>query len=89
MTDREELIAKVAARVAAAYSGSYRACFDDYDADDDGRISFEELNTLLKDCRVGNWITRGTWAKAVVGELDGDSDGLISWDEFEKAMKGG
>jgi hypothetical protein len=46
-----------------------------------------ELEALLKDADVGNWLTRGSWADGIIAELDTDQDGYISAAEFEAVLK--
>ncbi len=86
MTSRDELIAKLKQYVTDHFGGDYRFAFDHYDADHDGTITASELISLFAAVGVGNFLTRGTWAKAVMVELDSDGDSRISWDEFHAVL---
>ncbi len=83
-----ELKTKVAALAASKFGGDYRKAFDHYDTDNDGAISKDELMKLLSDAGVGNGLTRGAWAKGVIGKMDKSGDGKIQWAEFEAATRG-
>jgi calcium-binding protein CML len=87
--NRKELAEKVAALVATRFGGDYRAAFGHYDANGNGVISKDELTALLSDAGIGSGLTRWAWAKGVIGELDADGDGTISWAEFEAVIEGG
>jgi Ca2+-binding EF-hand superfamily protein len=84
-----ELKGKVAALVAARFGGDYRAAFGHYDANSDAAISTDELKALLGDAGVGSSWTRWAWAAGIVGELDTDGDGVISWPEFAAVLAAG
>ena len=85
---QNELREKVAKLVESEFGGDYHRAFDHYDNDKkDGKINRDELINLLKDARVGNWLTRGTWADGIVSALDADEDGRVSEAEFGRALK--
>lgn len=83
---RQELQEKLEHLVASQFGGDYRKAFVKY-ANRDAKIHNADLLTLLADAGVGNWLTRGMWAKGILGELDRDNDGAISLAEFEAVLK--
>jgi Ca2+-binding EF-hand superfamily protein len=85
---RQEIDDKVTALVKAKFGGDYRAAFAHYDADGNGTIDRDELKALLKDAGLGTGLTRWAWAKGIMGEVDRDGDGAISWAEFERVFEG-
>lgn len=61
-----------------------------YDADNDGRISFEDLKSILK-MMVGNYIEDlqlDKIANRAFAEIDEDADGYIEFSEFCKVFSG-
>jgi Ca2+-binding EF-hand superfamily protein len=86
---RQEIDDKITALVKARFDGDYRAAFAHYDADSNGTIDKDELKLLLKDAGIGSGLTRWAWAKGIMGEVDTDADGGISWAEFEAVFRGG
>jgi Ca2+-binding EF-hand superfamily protein len=84
---RQEIYDKVTALVKTRFGGDYRAAFADYDTDGNGRIDKDELKALLKDAGIGSGLTRWAWAKGIMGEVDTNADGGISWEEFEVVFK--
>jgi Ca2+-binding EF-hand superfamily protein len=86
---KQELVDKVSKLVADRFGGDYDRAFAHYDsAPKDGRITKAELGELLKDAGIGNWLTRGAWARGILAALDADKDGTISRPEFEAALQG-
>lgn len=83
---RSEVIQKVEKYVRGVFQGSYRAAFDDFDYDNDGKIVHVELTALLKAAEVGTRFSRGAYARGVMDALDIDNDEAITWEEFEKAL---
>ena len=86
--DIDELKTKIAALVRDSYGGDYRKAFAHYDEDQDG-ISAEELKQLLEDADVGNLFTRSSWVAGIIGRVDANQDGRVSWAEFERVIKNG
>ena len=80
---RHMLDDKMTAFVDAWFNGDYRAAFEDYDADKDGVLSRGELKRLLIDAQIGTGLTRWLWVNGIIGDLDKDGDGGISWAEFQ------
>lgn len=83
---RDEVIRKVNAYVKATFAGQYKAAFEDFDRNNDGKINHNELVEFLKACEVGNKLTRGAYARGVMDAMDADKDGEITWEEFEKVL---
>lgn len=59
------------------------AAFKMLDTDGSGKISFEEVKTMLSDGATG--LTEDDF-KDMVKEIDVDGDGQIDFEEFEKMM---
>jgi len=85
---RQEIDEKVTSLVRTRFGGDYRAAFAHYDADGSGTIDNDELKGLLKDAGIGSGLTRWAWVKGIMGEVDTDADGGISWAEFEAVFEG-
>lgn len=83
----KELQEKVGKVLADQFGGDVHKAFGHYDTNKDGKINKAELEALLKDADVGNWLTRGSWADGIIAELDTDQDGNISAAEFEAVLK--
>ena len=78
-----ELKRKVAELVQRGYGGDYKKAFDHYDRDHDGRMTKEEITSMLSDAHVGTFVTRGAWADGILAKLDVNKDSGVSWAEFE------
>jgi len=87
MTTRAEVIADVTALVNSRYGGDWRKAFDAKDADGDGRLSRKEIVALLADAMDLSLLDRWAAATAILREMDADSDGCVSYREFEAKMK--
>ncbi len=85
--ERAELIAKVTEYVDTVHSGDWESAFDAADRDNDGRINTSEVNDVLRHSGVGNFLTRSTWSRKVMEEVDSDCDGYISFDEFQAVFR--
>ena len=83
----EELKRKVAALVERKHGGDYRKAFAHYDGDQDGRMTHDEIKTMLSDAGIGNGFTRGMWADGILEKLDLNSDRGVSWGEFESVFR--
>jgi hypothetical protein len=88
--NQKELVAGLMALLTARYGKTdgqaWQWLFSDYDADKDGRISAEELNTLLNDADIGNAFTRSFWVKGIMGKLDLDTATGISAPELLRVL---
>jgi len=60
-----------------------KKAFDLFDRDGSGYISAEEVKTILG---IGKQFSEKVW-QDLIGEVDQNSDGQISFEEFEKMMK--
>jgi hypothetical protein len=49
-------------------------------------VEEEDLKAMLKDASIGNWITRGAWAEAIIKETAPSSDSKSSYEEFRAAL---
>ena len=83
---KQELEEKVSALVGTQFGGDYSIAFQHY-ADRNGKVGKDGVKALLRDAGIGSILTRWAWANAVVAELDGDGDGVISWPEFAAAFE--
>ena len=92
MSNKEELISKISALLRKKYGntseGSQKRLFDEHDRDSDGQIDTDELAALLTEAKVGNRISRGFWVRGIMGQMDTDGDGKISWPEYRHAVLG-
>ncbi|MBP6836929.1 MAG: EF-hand domain-containing protein [Kofleriaceae bacterium] len=77
----EEIKGKVRALVAR-HGGDIRTVFDAYDRDGDGSIDGGELTSFLKDSGIGNRLTRGMYASAIISYGDQNGDGKIDFYEL-------
>ena len=73
---------KVTSLVRSRFGGSIDRAFAHYDRNKDGGIDKKELLGFLKDAKIGNWITRGFWAKGILKKLDKNGDGKIQRPEL-------
>ncbi|MDA2811026.1 EF-hand domain-containing protein [Nocardiopsis sp. RSe5-2] len=64
-------------------TSEYAATFELVDADGDGRISAEELVSLMD--RLGGKVTQER-AEALISAMDSDGDGLITLEEYTRFM---
>ncbi|MCZ7680754.1 MAG: EF-hand domain-containing protein [Sandaracinaceae bacterium] len=91
MSNERELARKIEAllmrKFGSTSSPAMRMMFDEYDTSRDGKIGRAELERLLTDARVGNTITRRMWVNGVIEKMDGDRDGQITWQEYERAIE--
>jgi hypothetical protein len=78
---RKELDEKVTALVRGRFGGDYPAAFRHYAGGNDV-IDRAGLKALLADAGIGNALTRWAWVSGILGAVDRDSDGGVSWDEF-------
>lgn len=60
--------------------------FRQIDADNDGNISKEELKNIFGGSFVSDERGEQVWDE-IMGQVDKDQDGLISFDEFTEAMR--
>jgi Ca2+-binding EF-hand superfamily protein len=88
--EKQELVEKVSALVESTYAGDWYRAFMHYAAKRGGSsdVDKDELKEMLSDAGVGNRVTRGGWASAIMDEMDTDKNSSISWEEFEAMMKG-
>ncbi len=87
--NKRELVRKVSDLVDRRYHGSYEDAFRFYarKGSSDGKVDSTELTQLLADASVGNMFTRSAWVSGIMGSMDKDGDGKISWNEFESVIK--
>jgi hypothetical protein len=83
----DELEAKVNALADARFGGHTTAqikkLFLSYDKNGDGCAGRNEVEELLSDAGVGNWVTRGYWVDGVFDKLDvNPKNDCITWEEY-------
>ncbi|MEO8648515.1 MAG: hypothetical protein ABI539_05055 [Acidobacteriota bacterium] len=83
--NEEEFVTKVKYLVHTRFGGSYIKAFEHYamQGKPSGSIGPDELVALLKDADIGNALTRGTWANAIIERLDRNRNGRIEYPELE------
>lgn len=84
MISKEHVVATITEFVTRVYLGNWRAAFDHYDDDKDGRVNRADVLVLLNDSGVGSKLARGMIAGAIMKATDANHDGEISWDEFQR-----
>jgi hypothetical protein len=86
--NREELIGKM--RTLADKRGETpEQMFHAYDKDHTGGLTSAELVKLLEDARVGNGITRHTWAARIFEKVDKDRDRNLTLEELSGVIATG
>jgi len=63
-----------------------REAFDYFDADKDGNLTKSDFKILLKEAQV-SLLIRGLVAEFMMQSFDSNNDGLVSWEEFQAAIK--
>jgi Ca2+-binding EF-hand superfamily protein len=63
-----------------------REAFDYFDADKDGNLTKSDFKKLLKEAEVSILI-RGLVAELMMQSFDANDDELVSWEEFQAAVK--
>lgn len=63
-----------------------REAFDYFDSDRDGNLTKSDFKVLLKEAKVSSLI-RGLVAEFMMQSFDENKDGLVNWEEFQKAIK--
>ena len=63
-----------------------RDAFDYFDEDKDGNLTKSDFKKLLKEAKVSALI-RGLVAEFMMQSFDANKDGLVSWEEFQAAIK--
>ena len=82
----QELKDKISALVQTKFSGDYKKAFANY-ANAQGNIDSNGLWYLLKDAGIGNIWDRGYWVTGILGAVDANKDGQISYAELEAILK--
>lgn len=83
--DEKELLFKLSRLVTDRYQGSTEAAFYDF-AGSDQLLGASELEDLLEAADVGNFVTRSSWASAIIKKMDTSGDKRISWAEYVQAV---
>jgi len=83
--DEKELLTKLSKLVTERYQGSTEAAFYDF-AGSDQLLGASELEDLLEAADVGNFVTRSSWASAIIKKMDASGDKRISWAEYVQAV---
>lgn len=88
--EKAELQSKLTMLLAKRFGGAgddaWSRAFEAYDTDRNGQISMAELERLLEDADIGNFLTRRAWAGGVMDALDKDASSTISKLELLSAL---
>jgi hypothetical protein len=84
-----ELASKLTALVDSKYEGDVKKAFSHYGDrhSHDPSLDRAELIELLTDAHIGNSMSRGEWATALLQKLDKTGSGQIHWREFQTIVK--
>ncbi|WP_439130274.1 EF-hand domain-containing protein [Polaribacter sp.] len=82
---KEKIIINIESLMKSKFS-SPREAFDYFDADKDGNLTKHDLKQILKEAKV-NILIRGVVADFMLQSFDENKDGLVSWHEFQAAIK--
>lgn len=72
--------------VQQRYGGDYQRAFNAY-AQGRPEVSKAQVNRMLGDADVGNFLTRGAYTDAVMDRFDTNRNNAISWQEFQSGMR--
>lgn len=67
--------------VEGRHGGNYRAAFDHYDSNRDGKLNLSDIQMALKAAGLSP-LVRSVAARTVVRKLDLNEDGLVEWADF-------
>jgi Ca2+-binding EF-hand superfamily protein len=87
--EEADLLDKVTRLVDSRFKSDWRRAFDHYASGSTAAVDRDQLITLLDDAGIGNWATRGAWAKGVLKKMDTNGDKRISWTEFQSVSQSG
>ncbi|WP_334055911.1 EF-hand domain-containing protein [Polaribacter sp. P097] len=82
---KEKILMNIEALMRSKFTNPKQA-FDFYDADKDGFLTKSDFKVLLKEAKVSSLI-RGLVAEFMMQSFDQNKDDLVSWDEFQEAIK--
>ncbi|MDX3239595.1 EF-hand domain-containing protein [Streptomyces sp. ME03-5709C] len=63
-----------------------KKAFTRFDVDGDGLITASEYASVM--AQLGDFNVTASMAESLIGAVDGNGDGKISWDEFWAAQQG-
>ncbi|MBM4360736.1 MAG: EF-hand domain-containing protein [Deltaproteobacteria bacterium] len=87
--EEQELRDKVTRLVETQFKMDWVRAFDHYAVGTSATVDRERLLAMLEDAGIGNFMTRGKWADALLEKLDTNGDKRISWGEFESVLRVG
>ncbi len=82
---KENIVKNIENLMKSKFS-SPREAFDYFDADKDGYLTKQDFKQILKEAKV-NILIRGVVAEFMLQSFDENKDGLVSWHEFQAAIK--
>ncbi|WP_298367317.1 EF-hand domain-containing protein [uncultured Lutibacter sp.] len=85
MESKKTILKKIQILITNQFSTPEDA-FNFFDKKGSGKLSKTEIVELLKQAEISGFI-RGMVSSKLIEGYDLDGDGLISWDEFKKAVK--
>ncbi len=82
---KEQIVTNIENLMKSKFS-SPREAFDYYDTNKDGSLTKSDFKILLKEAKV-SFLIRGVVAEFMMQNFDANKDGLVSWQEFQTAIK--
>ena len=82
---KEKILVNIESLMRSKFSEP-REAFDYFDEDNDGNLTKSDFKKLLKEAKVSALI-RGLVAEFMMQSFDANDDGLVSWEEFQAAIK--
>lgn len=84
MSTKEQILNKIQILITNHFKTPEEA-FSFFDEDGDGKLSKDEIKTLLKQAEISGFL-RGIVSSKLIEGYDKDGDKLINWQEFKYAI---
>lgn len=84
MSTKEQILNKIQILITNHFKTPEEA-FSFFDEDGDGKLSKDEIKTLLKEAEISGFL-RGIVSSKLIDGYDKDGDKLINWQEFKYAI---
>ena len=85
MASKKQILNKLKILITQRFP-SPEAAFHFFDKNGDGKMTAEELKSLIAEADVSRFLS-GIVASKLLAELDADKDRSFNWQEFRKAVK--
>lgn len=82
---KEKILVNIERLMRSKFTNPKEA-FNHYDVDKDGFLTKADFKILLKEAKVSALI-RGLVAEFMMQSFDANNDNLVSWNEFQEAIK--